>query len=65
MVWVAAAGILEIGAITAVTACMADVLQQPITSNDECLSANEVHCVDDHNNRRQQRTAKLITCDRV
>jgi hypothetical protein len=47
--WVAAAGILEIGAITEMTAYTADVLQQPITSYDECLPASEIHCVDDHN----------------
>ena len=47
--WVTAAGILEIGAITEMTACTADVLQQPITSYDECLPASEIHCVDDHN----------------
>ncbi len=37
--WVAAAGILEIGAITEMTGCTADVLQQLITSNHECLPA--------------------------
>ena len=37
--WVAAAGILEIGAITEMTAWTADVLQQLITSNHGCLLA--------------------------
>ena len=37
--WVAAAGILEIGTITEMTACTAGVLQQLITSNHEYLPA--------------------------
>lgn len=48
--WVAVAGIVEIGATTAITAHR-QILQQPsITSNDDCLSGSVVDCIDSEEN---------------
>jgi hypothetical protein len=48
--WVAVAGIVEIGATTAITAHRR-ILQQPsITSNDDCLPGSVVDCTDSEEN---------------